>query len=323
MRKLMLAGLAAVVALAFGGNAVAAQKLKFAHNYPIAHPYHTAAVWGVAEIKKQTAGRYDIEIFPDAVLGKEQANLEGLSLGTVDMMYLGLTYAANIEPTIAVAIAPFIYRNFDHWLKFSQSDVFKELSNGWKKKSGHEVMSLAYYGQRHVTSNKPINKPEDMKGLKIRVPGGKLMLMFPNAVGANPTPMAFHEVYMALQQGAVDAQENPLPTIQTMKFYEVQKYINLTGHISDCHLITVAGRVWKKIPEADQKVFRDVFAQVAKKASLEIAQAEKDLIGWFRAQGNIVNEVDRKPFAAAVAKVVNGPDAMWPKAMYDKVVAVK
>ena len=100
---------------------------------------------------------------------------------------------------------------------------------------------MTYYGERQVTSNKKIEKPEDMAGLKIRVPDAPLYMMFPKAVGANPTPIAFAEVYLALQQGVVDAQENPLPTIEAKKFYEVQEYIVLTGHITDALLTIVGG----------------------------------------------------------------------------------
>ena len=109
-----------------------------------------------------------------------------------------------------------------------------------QKSGGHKVLAITYYGERHVTSNKAINKPEDMKGVKIRVPDAPLYTMFPRAVGANPTPIAFAEVYLALQNGTVDAQENPLPTIDAKKFYEVQKFIVLTGHITDA-LLSIVG----------------------------------------------------------------------------------
>ena len=136
-----------------------------------------------------------------------------------------------------------MFRDFDHWKKYSTSPLFAELAEGYYEKSGgNKVVAITYYGERHVTSNKAINKPEDMKGLKIRVPDAPLYTMFPRAVGANPTPIAFAEVYLALQNGTVDAQENPLPTIDAKKFYEVQKYIVLTGHITDALLTIVAGR---------------------------------------------------------------------------------
>src|SRR5690606_12388262 len=136
--------------------------------------------------------------------------------------------------------------------KFRDSDLFQELAQGYLDASGNHIVTTTYYGERHVPSNKPILKPEDMKGLKSRVPNAPLYMMFPKAVGANPTPIAFAEVYLALQQGTVDAQENPLPTIQAKNFYEVQSHLTLTGHITDALLTIIGGPTWDSMDEADR-----------------------------------------------------------------------
>ena len=174
-----------------------------------------------------------------------------------------------------------------------------------------------------MTSNKPINKPEDMKGLKIRVPDAPLYTMFPRAVGANPTPIAFAEVYLALQNGTVDAQENPLPTIDAKKFYEVQKYIVLTGHITDALLTIVGGPTWNKLSDADKKIFEAVLKEAAARATSQIIEIEAKLGAEFEKRGKEVVKVDRKPFRDAVVKLHNGPDATWDKATYDKLQALK
>ncbi len=154
--------------------------------------------------------------------------------------------------------------------------MFAELAEGYRQKSGgHKVLAITYYGERHVTSNKAINKPEDMKGLKIRVPDAPLYTMFPRAVGANPTPIAFAEVYLALQNGTVDAQENPLPTIDAKKFYEVQKYIVLTGHITDALLTIVGEPTWNKLSDADKAIFDAVLKEAAARATAQIIEIEK------------------------------------------------
>src|SRR5204863_8533050 len=113
------------------------------------------------------------------------------------------------------------------------------------------------YGNRQTTANKALNRPEDMKGLKIRVPDAPLYTLFPRAVGANPTPIAFAEVYLALQNGTVEAQENPLPTIDAKKFYEVQSHINLTAHITDALLTIIGGPLRSKLPESERKILDD------------------------------------------------------------------
>ena len=162
-----------------------------------------------------------------------------------------------------------------------------------------------------------------MKGLKIRVPDAPLYTMFPIATGANPTPIAFAEVYLALQQGTVDAQENPLPTIQAKKFYEVQDDISLTGHITDALLTIVGGPVWDVMDEADRMALSDVASQTATCATDQVIQLEADLVDWFREQGVQVNEVDRGPFIEAVKPMHNGDMATWDQDTYDRLQAIE
>lgn len=312
----------AALALA-AGIAQAQTKLKFAHVYEVSEPYHTAALWAAGEIAKRTNNRYQIEVFPASTLGKETDINQGLTLGTVDIIYTGQLFAGRTYGPIAIGGAPYMFRDFSHWKAFSTSPLFAELADGYQKKSGHKVVAITYYGERHVTSNKPINKPEDMKGLKIRVPDAPLYTMFPRAVGANPTPIAFAEVYLALQNGTVDAQENPLPTIEAKKFYEVQKYIVLTGHITDSLITIIGGPTWNKLADGDKKIFEAVLKEAAARATGEIIEIEKRLGAEFEKRGKTVIRVDRAPFRAAVVKLHNGPDATWDKATYDKLQALK
>src|SRR5690606_3374482 len=162
---------------------------------------------------------------------------------------------------------------------YRDSDLFAELSDGYKEATGHTVAAITWYGYRHVTSKFPITKPDDMKGLKIRVPDSPVMVMFPNAVGANPTPIAFAEVYLALQQGVVDAQENPLPTIQAKKFHEVQPNINLTGHIGNSLIVVVSSTAMGQVGDDAAVVDEVIKAALASNAD-EIYQAEQDLVQW-------------------------------------------
>jgi tripartite ATP-independent transporter DctP family solute receptor len=322
--------LVAVTMLAFASLVCAQTKLKFAHVYETSEPYHTAALWAAGEIAKRTGNRYTMEVFPASSLGKETDINQGLTLGTVDIIYTGQLFAGRTFGPISIGGAPFIFRNFDHWKKFSTSKVFEEISDGYQKASGgNKVVAITYYGERHVTSNRLINKPEDMKGLKIRVPDAPLYTLFPRAVGANPTPIAFAEVYLALQNGTVDAQENPLPTIDAKKFYEVQKYIILDGHITDALLTIIGAPLWAKLSDAEKKIFNDVFREAALRASGEIVDIEKRLADDFAKRGKTVVKVDRAPFIAAVQKFYNegkqpdGSPLPWPKDVYDKVQALR
>jgi tripartite ATP-independent transporter DctP family solute receptor len=317
--------IAAVAALALSGGLAHAQtKLKFAHVYETSEPYHQQALWAAGEIAKRTSNRYTIEVFPASTLGKETDINQGLTLGTVDIIYTGQLFVGRTYGPLAIGGAPYMFRDFNHWKAFATSPLFAELSEGYRQKSGgNKVVAITYYGERHVTSNKPINKPEDMKGLKIRVPDAPLYTMFPRAVGANPTPIAFAEVYLALQNGTVDAQENPLPTIEAKKFYEVQKFIVLTGHITDALLTIVGGPTWSKLSDADKKVFEEVLREAAARSTTQIVDAEQKLVADFAKRGKEVVKVDRKPFRDATVKLHMGPDATWDKATYDKLQALK
>ena len=324
MRRVFIATLAAAAGLMAGALPAAAQtKLKWAHVYETSEPYHTQALWAAEEVKKRTNGRYIIEVFPASTLGKETDINQALSLGTVDIIYTGMAFAGREYPPMSIASGPFIFRDYPHFQHFREGPVFREVAGGYEKKTGHHIAGYTYYGQRHLTANKMVQKPEDMKGMKLRVPDAPLFVMFPRAVGANPTPIAFAEVYLALQNGTVDAQENPLPTIDAKKFYEVQKYIILTGHITESLVTIVANSTWSKLSEADRKVFNDVLWEASTRASTEIRDAEEKLATDFERRGKTVVKVDRGPFIKAVQKAVTAPDAPWPKELYDKVQAIK
>ena len=264
-------------AIALPGLASAQTKLKWAHVYETSEPFHKYSVWAGEEIKKRTNGKYEIQVFPASTLGKESDINQGLTLGTVDIILTGASFAGNTYKPLAVTYFPFIFRDAEHLLKYARSDVFAELAKGYDEKSGNHITALNYYGARNVTSaaSKPVAKPEDMKGLKIRVPDAPAYLAFPKALGANPTPIAFAEVYLALQNNTVDAQENPLPTIEAKKFYEVQKNISLTGHIVDSLLTVVGGPLWGAPVSADEKkIFTEVMQEAAEKTGREIIASE-------------------------------------------------
>src|SRR5437868_1704707 len=322
-RRLALA--AALLAAAGIAPATAQTKLKWAHVYEIAEPYHTEALWAADEIKKRTNGRYEIAVFPASQLGNENQINEGLGLGTVDIIYTGTSFAGSIHKPLAISCAPFMMRDFDHWKAYRDSKLFRDIAKGYEGKTRHKVVALTYYGERMVTANKEIRKPEDMTGMKLRVPPAPLYLMLAKSVGANATPIAFAEVYLALQQGTVDGQENPLPTIMAKKFYEVQSHVMLTGHIIKSLLTIVGTHVWSKLSDADKKVFEEVLAQAASKASDEIRTSEQKIADELRKLGKAVVQVDREAFRKAAIPLHNDASAGagWSRAEYDALQALK
>ncbi len=303
--------------------ALAQTKLKWAHVYEISEPYHTESVWAADEIKKRTNGRYDIQVFPASSLGKETDINQGLTLGTVDMIISGASFAARNFPRIGVSYYPFIFRDAAHQAAFAKSPVFQELAEEYRKKSGIVITAYTYYGARHTTSNRAFTDCAGMKGLKIRVPDVPAYMATPRACGANPTPIAFAEVYLALQNGTVEAQENPLTTIEAKKFYEVQKHIMLTGHIVDALITQIAPHVWTKLSDADKKIFTEVTQEAAARASAQIVKREGELVDEFKKRGINVNTVNRQSFVDAVLKNFTPESLGYEREDYDRIVAIK
>ena len=313
----------ASAAIVASGPAAAQQKLKWAHVYETSEPYHTESVWAAAEIKKRTNGKFDIEVFPASTLGKETDINQGMQLGTVDMIISGPSFAARSYPRLGIAYYPFIFRDGDHLIAYSKSPIFAEITEEFRKKTGIQILAYTYYGARQTTAQKPFTDCAGMKGLKIRVPDVPAYMATPKSCGANPTPIAFAEVYLALQNGTVDAQENPLTTIEAKKFYEVQKAIMMTSHIVDGLTTQVAPHVWNKLTDSEKAIFTEVAREAAVRATDKIKKREAELADEFRKKGLQIVQVDRKSFVDAVLKNAPLESMGFAKADYDRIVAIK
>lgn len=288
--------LGAAALLASAAVAQAQTTLKWAHVYEMSEPFHTESVWAAQEIEKRTDGRYKIDVFPASQLGKEADLNQGLKLGTVDIIISGSSFASREYKPIGVTYYPYIFRDPAHLIAYTKSDVFKRLAAGYEEASGNHIAAVTYYGTRQTTANKEIKSCADLDGVKMRVPDVPAYLAMPRACGANTTPIAFAEVYLALQNGTVDAQENPLTTIEAKKFYEVQKTIALTGHIVD-HLNTVVSKTtWASLSDADKAIFTEVMMQAAERATKIVEEREGALVEKFRNDGITVTEVDKADF---------------------------
>jgi tripartite ATP-independent transporter DctP family solute receptor len=323
MKRALLKTLLAAAVLALALPAAAQTKLKWAHVYETSEPYHTDSVWAAEEIKKRTNGKFEIQVFPASSLGKETDINQGMQLGTVDMIISGSSFAARNYPRLGIAYYPFIFRDGDHLLAYSKSAVFKEMIDGYREKTGIQILAYTYYGARHTTANKPILDCAAMKGLKIRVPDVPIYRNTPEACGANATPIAFAEVYLALQNGTVEAQENPLPTIEAKKFYEVNKHIMLTGHIVDGLITQVAPHVWTKLSDAEKKIFSDVALEAAARSTAQIKKREAELMTEFKTKGVTIHQVNRQSFVDAVLKNKPLEPMGFDKKDYDRIVAIK
>jgi tripartite ATP-independent transporter DctP family solute receptor len=298
--------------------------LTFAHIFDAGMATYDGANMVAKEFEKATNGRYKVKIVPSGALGTMKTNLEGLSLGSLDITMASVSYLGDAYPPMTLGATPYAFRDWDHIKKYYISKLHKKFNDEYTKITGIQILGSYCVGARQVTSKKPIRTPADMKGLKIRVPDAPMFLAMPKAVGANPTPVSYAEVYLAIQQGIVDAQENALVSIYNMKFHEVQKYINLTQHMVDPSYILVAPVAWKKLSAADRKNL----AKIIKKAGDYITEAsmqeEQTLLKKFKELGNIIiTDVDREAFRKACEPFNLSPERPWKPQQYRELQAIK
>ena len=242
----------AVFLVVAGTAAFAAEfTLKLGHIADPQNPYAQGAVKFTELVKEKTGGAVEIQVFPSSQLGNQRDLIEGLTFGTVDMTLTSTAVLGNFLTEAAVFDLPFIFRDIPHAYKALDS-VGMEICKPLEKR-GIKVLAMFENGVRHMTNNRnPIRKPEDVKGLKIRVMEQPIYIEMMKILGASPTPMAFGELFTALQQGVVDGQENPAAHIYTSRFFEVQKYISLTAHTYSAEPLLVGMGVWSKINDSFQ-----------------------------------------------------------------------
>ena len=229
----LAAGLVATSALA------ADMTLKLGHLANEQNPWHLASVKFGEELKRLTDGRIEVEVYPNESLGKEIDLINGMQLGTVDMTITGESLQ-NWAPMAALLAVPYAYKSIEHMDEVAAGEIGDKIKQQIIEKV--QIRPIAYFarGPRDLTSNRPIKTPDDLNGLKMRVPNVPLFVDVWKALGANPGPMAFSEVFTSLQNGTIEAQENPLALIRSANFNEVQKYVNMTDHVRSWIYLTIA-----------------------------------------------------------------------------------
>ncbi|TCP94718.1 tripartite ATP-independent transporter DctP family solute receptor [Cricetibacter osteomyelitidis] len=296
--KLLLAALCAGVA----GSALAADyDLKFGMVAGTSSNEYKAVELFAKEVKDKSNGKIEVSIYPSAQLGDDRVMMKQLKDGALDFT-LGESARFQIfYPEAEVFALPYMLPNFDVAKKALLESKFGQgLQQKIENELGMKIIGVAYNGTRQTTSNRAINSIADMKGLKLRVPNAATNLAFAKYVGASPTPMAFSEVYLALQTNSVDGQENPLPTIQAQKFYEVQKYLAMTNHILNDQLYLVSNAVMDELPEDLQKVVKDAAQSAAEYHTKLFMDGEKELVAFFQEKGVTVTQPDLVQFKEAL-----------------------
>ena len=300
-RPAVLAALAAAGLLA-AGAAQAQTVLKM--GYPTAKESH----YGVGstvfcdEIEKGTAGRYKCQHFPASALGGEREMIEAVQLGTQDIVNTSTGPLGNFVPEVKIVDIPFLFRDYDHARKTMDGPIGQDLL---KKMQAKGLVGLAWTenGFRHMTNNKrAITKAADAAGLKMRTMENKVHMEGYKTFGILPTPMAWPEVFTALQQGTVDGQENPIPVILSAKFSQVQKHLSLTGHVYSPAVIILSPNVWNKLSDADKQVFVAAAQKGAAAQRKKVNDDENNGIAQLKKDGmQVVERVDGESFRKAVA----------------------
>lgn len=319
MKKLLSTLAAALCVTAFLAQAALAAPVtvKVGHVLNTDHSWHICLEGWAKDVKEQTKGRVEIKVFPSSQLGSEKDMAEGLRMGTVDAGLIGGSSFQNLDVKFGIEELPYAFDSYEAAYKVFDGYVGNEL---FKILDSKGIKGLAWWenGFRHITNNKrPILTPEDLKGVKIRVTPNKMRLDTFNTLGASPMPIAFGELYSALQQGVVDAQENPLSIFYSNAFYEVQKYLSLTQHIWGSALLSVNQRVWKKMSKEDQETVQKLALVWRDKQRAMVQAADKEMIEKIKAKGVKVDEVDKKPFREAVAPVWKEFEPVFGKDLMD------
>jgi tripartite ATP-independent transporter DctP family solute receptor len=238
-----------------------------------------------------------VVVYGSSQLGSDGEMLKKLKLGTIDLA-LPSTVMTSVAPEFGVFEMPYLVQNRDHAARIAK-EVVHPILGPIAEKAGYHILGVWENGYREITNNKrPIVKPEDLAGVKLRVPGGVWRVKMFKAYGASPSPMELKEVFVALQTGVMDGQENPLTQIYSQKFQEVQKYLSLTGHVYTPAYLT-AGASWSRLPPDVQKILADTAVEVEPDVLKLAAKLDEELIGKMKASGIQVNEADKPAFVAA------------------------
>lgn len=292
--------------------------LKVGHGAQAAHPTHLALEQLAKEAASRSGGRLVLQVFPDRQLGEERDLVEGLQLGSVDMAVVSTGPLGNFVPQINVLDLPFLFASREHATKVFDGPIGRELLD---KFSGVGIYGAAIWenGWRHLTTRKPIATAADLKGLKLRTMANEVHIAAFKELGAGPVPMAWGEVYTSLEQGVIDAQENPVTVIATNSLWEVQKVLTLTGHVYGPHVVMISQRTLDKLPADLRDVLKKLPAEIAAMQRATSARLEQEQLGVLKSKGMTVNSIETAPLRERVAPVITQYEKKFGKELLDRI----
>lgn len=287
-------------------------ELSLGHTVATGHPYHAAMQQLADLVAERTNGAVTIRVYPAAQMGELREMLESVSMGTLDMGFPGSAHVGRYNPRFSIFQTPYIARDVDHMIQASRSPAIAAEIEKTAAEDNIRVLAFPFGGIRHVTTrNVPVETPADMAGLKIRTPELPMTMEFMRTVGAGPTPMALSELYLALQQGVVDGQENPVPTIYWERLHEVQGYLNLTGHIVLLQAIVISESSWQRLTKAQQDILQQAAYEVSDNLRAVLEAEDARLIEEMKKQGVVVIQSDVDAFRAATSGMIATFEQEW------------
>ena len=302
-RPLILASAIGVAAAALCAPALAQTVVRLSHPTPATSHYGAGSQAFCAELEKRTSNRYKCQIQPNS--NDERASIEAVQLGSLDLTNTSTGPVSNFVPEVGIVDIPFLFRDYDHARRTLDGPIGQEILGKFPSK-GLIALAWTENGFRHMTNSKrAIVKPDDVKGLKVRTMQNPVHIQAFQSIGVQPTPMAFSELFTALQQGVVDGQENPIPVILSGKFSQVQKHLSLTGHVYSPSLLLASPRLWNGLSDADKAAFREAAKAGAAAQRKKVNDDEAAGVAQLRSEGvNVVTEVDGAAFRAAMTPVM-------------------
>lgn len=300
VRSLIAAAAAVMLPLAAQAQTI---KLTLGHGAAIGNPRHEASVRFAEVLKSKTGGRIEVQVAPSAQLGDDAAMVTALRTGALDMSANSQGAVANAVPEYAAYGMPFLFSTPAQAFRLLDGPLGKELADRTAEK-GMVLLGTWDNGIRHMTNSKrPISKVEDMKGLKMRVPPDATLVDIMKSLGAESQQIRFAELYVALQQGVVDGQENPLVNIHASKLYEVQKHLALTSHQFQMTPLLMSKRTWDRLSDADKRAVQEAAAEATTLQRRLSQEADDRLLAELRAKGVQVTTPDKAAFEKATADV--------------------
>jgi tripartite ATP-independent transporter DctP family solute receptor len=279
------------------------------------------------ELAKTAPGRFDVQVHHSGTLFRQGAEVVAMQRGNLEMALVSMQDIARQLPEYSIFTAGYLMRDPQHLRKVWDGPIGDEVRRRIAQAMEIELLQVVYLGTRQLGLREPrqVRTPADLAGVKLRMPGSKEWLFLGQALGASPTPLAFTEVYLGLKTGTIDAQDNPLSTLKSAKFYEVTRQIVLTAHLVDALQIAIAEKTWQSLSPADRAEIKAAAAKAAKFNDDNRQREERELVDFFRSQGIAVTTPDVNAFRKTVqaAYLKSEYAQKWPRGLLERINAVR